>query len=407
MPVNEHLHAADLRGASRLAIDATVAITDLVEAMHRNISSTPAILGKQPEGGAGGISGLVYRGIRGTTRLIGGGIDAALTPLIPLLRPRESTPARDAVLAALNGVMGDHLIETKNPLAITMQLRANGQSLVLETAALTKALPKAGGKIAVMVHGLCMNDQQWRRNDHDHGAALARDLGFTPIYLRYNSGLHISVNGREFANRLETLVAQWPVEVSEMVILTHSMGGLVARSALHYATAAGTRWPTLVKALVFLGTPHHGAPLERGGHWIDTILGVSPYVAPFARLGQMRSAGITDLRHGNLLDEDWQHGDRFTRTTTRPQVLPLPANVPCYAIAATTGKQVGDLNDRLLGDGLVPVASALGHHKTKKRVLGIPPARQWIGVEMNHMDLLSSTAVYAQVRHWLAADFAA
>ena len=121
-----------------------------------------------------------------------------------------------------------------------------------------------------------------------------------PVYLHYNSGRHVSENGREFAALLEQLVAGWPVPVDELVIVGHSMGGLVARSACHHAEAQGQAWLASLTKLVCLGTPHHGAPLERGGRWVDVLLGLSPYVAPFARLGKARSAGITDLRFGNL-----------------------------------------------------------------------------------------------------------
>lgn len=120
------------------------------------------------------------------------------------------------------------------------------------------------------------------------------------------SGLHIPTNGREFADLLEALITCWPVPVEELAIIGHSMGGLLARSAWHYGNAAGHDWSRHLNKLVFLGTPHHGAPLERGGNWVDIVLGASPYTAPFARLGRIRSAGITDLRHGYLLDEDWE-----------------------------------------------------------------------------------------------------
>ncbi|MGO4781095.1 esterase/lipase family protein, partial [Lysobacter sp. 2RAB21] len=92
------------------------------------------------------------------------------------------------------------------------------------------------------VHGLCMNDLQWNWDGHDHGAALAQDDGWTPVYLHYNSGRHISVSGREFASRLERLLREWPVPVERLAIVCHSMGGLVARSACYAAEQAGHRW---------------------------------------------------------------------------------------------------------------------------------------------------------------------
>jgi len=402
MSAKAHFHPSDLRGASRLAIDAVVGLTDLVEAMHHNIASASKPLGSPPGGSTGGITGFAYRTVRGVTRLIGGGIDIALAPLVVLLEERETSAARDAVVAALNGVLGDYLADTGNPLAISMQWCSRGRPLVAERAALAAAFPNASGKVLVLMHGLCMSDQQWLRQGHDHGAALARDLGYTPVYLRYNSGLHISANGREFTALLESLMAAWPVPVEELTILTHSMGGLVARSAHHYATIAGHRWPQQTRSLIFLGAPHHGAPLERGGHWVDTILGVSPYTAPFTRLGKIRSAGITDLRFGDLRDEDWQGHEQNKRTKAAKHALPLPPTINCYAVAATTGKKPGDLNDRILGDGLVPVSSALGQHTNPALDLAIPATRQWVGYEMNHMDLLSSLDVYARIKQWLA-----
>ncbi len=402
MSKQSHLHPSDLRGFSRLTIDAVGGLTDLVEAMHHNIASTPAILGKPKSGRTTGITGLVYRSVRGMTRLVGGGLDAVLGRLVPLFGEKQSSPEREAILAVLNGVLGDYLEASGNPLAIHMHLRRDGRPLQLDKAALSSAIPNAGGKLLVLAHGLCMNDLQWKRQGHDHGAALARDLGCTSVYLHYNSGRHISVNGREFADLLEALLAHWPVPVKELTILGHSMGGLLARSAWHYGTAAGHAWPQRLKKLVFLGTPHHGAPMERGGNWIDITLGASPYTAPLSRLGKIRSAGITDLRHTYLLDEDWHGRDRFVRSTGHHAAVPLPEGVPCYAIAGTTGKQAGDLKDRLIGDGLVPLASALGCHAEDDRNLMFPPDRQWIAHATGHLDLLCRTQVYEQIKGWLA-----
>jgi pimeloyl-ACP methyl ester carboxylesterase len=246
-----------------------------------------------------------------------------------------------------------------------------------------------------------MNDLLWLRHGHDHGAALAVDAGFTPVYLHYNSGLHISTNGHAFADQLEALLRAWPVRVDELAILGHSMGGLVARSACHYAASSGQAWLRRLRTIVFLGTPHHGAPLERGGSWIDAALDASPYTTAFARLGKIRSAGITDLRHGSMLDEDWDDQDRFARSRRKPRALPLPANVACCTIAASLARKSGALAERLLGDGLVPLASALGKHEDASRQLAFPKDRQWIGHGMNHLDLLDRKEVYAQIRRWL------
>ncbi len=358
MPTRLAIRPADLRGAARLATDATAGLTDLVEAMHERIARVPLVGRAAPDGRVGGISGLVYRSVRGITRLVGGSLDTLLGAIGAALPAGDTTPEREAFVAALNGVLGDHLAATANPLAIEMTLRREGRALELERDALATRLPHAGGRIVVLLHG--------------------------------------------FARLMERLVEQWPQPLERLVLLGHSMGGLVARSALHTAREAGMRWPQRVDDLVCLGTPHHGAPLERAGHGVDLVLGAAPYAAPLARLGQVRSAGITDLRHGNLLDQDWNGHDRFARTGDRRRAVPLPAGVHCYAVAATTGARHGDAKDRLLGDGLVPLASALGRHARPRRTLAFSPERQWIGYRMGHLDLLGRHEVYAQLRRWLA-----
>jgi pimeloyl-ACP methyl ester carboxylesterase len=397
------LRPADIRGYGRLAIDATLGLTRLVETMHHNIVRVPGPLGTYTEKPTRGITGLVYRSIRGTTRLVGSGIDALLGQLLPLLEREPAAPSgkREAVVAALNGVLGDHLAASANPLAIPMQLRQNGQPLALTAQDIAADVPAPSGKILLLVHGLCMNDLQWRRNGHDHGAALAVAGGYTPLYLHYNSGRHVSTNGRALAEMLETLLQAWPVPVEKLVIVGHSMGGLLARSACHYGRLKGHGWLKHLRQLVFLGTPHHGAPLERGGNWVNVILELSPYTAALARLAKIRSAGITDLRHGSILDEDWAHGDRFAHAGSKRGITPLPQGVQCFAIGATLSKAGGNPDKPLRGDGLVPVQSALGRYKNGSPSLDFPAAHQWLGCDMNHMDLLDGAEVHEQLLKWL------
>ena len=399
------LQAADLRGAARLATDATAGLTDLVEAMHERIARLPGFGTQALDGRTGGITGLVYKTIRGVTRVVGGSVEALLGLLAPALAPADAAAApsgeREAVIAALNGVLGDYLAATANPLATPMALRLGGRALALDAQALKARLPQAGPRLLLLLHGLCMNDLQWQREGHDHGAALARECGYTAVYLRYNSGLHVSINGHALAQNIESLLAAWPVPLERVVLLGHSMGGLLARSAMHYGAQAGQRWTARIDDLVCLGTPHHGAPLERAGNWVDLLLGATSYAAPFARLGKLRSAGITDLRHGNLTDDDWVGRDRFARHADRRQLVPLPEATRCYAMAASIGEKTGDLKDRLLGDGLVPLDSALGRHKNPEHTLDFPEHRQWVGYGMNHLDLLNRPEVFAQLREWL------
>lgn len=421
----------DWRGGVRLVIDGVIGVTGVAESLHRRIARVAPPIGKVADEPTRGITGLVYRSIRGTTGLVGMGLDAALATLQASMPPPALTglagateatqPARDAVVSALNGVMGDHLERSGNPLAIAMRLQVRGPLMPDGSTLPYGPEPERGPRVLLLVHGLCMNDLQWTRNGHDHGQFLAKAEDFTPVYARYNTGRHISTNGRELAAQLEALLADWPVPVEQLAILGHSMGGLVARSAVHQAVKAGMAWPAHLRQLIFLGTPHHGAPMERGGNWLHRALGISPYVAPFARLSGLRSEGITDLRYGNLLDEDWMPG-RFSTRDTRT-ALPLPSGVACHAIAGSLGRAEAPgpsapgapvenegsriaaatraLGAALLGDGLVPVASALGRHTKPSRNLRIPPSHQWIAQGVNHLDLLSSPLVARQLRQCL------
>jgi pimeloyl-ACP methyl ester carboxylesterase len=390
-----------LRGMSRLAFDATLGLTGVVEAMHHNISRRPGILGSLQPGRTHLVTGLVYGSIRGVMRLVGSGVDLALRGLEPLAAAELAPIGRQAWLAALNGVVGDQLEATGNPLAIRMRLVQGGVPLDFGGKA-PPAASRPTARLLVLVHGLCMNDRGWDRPGHDHGAALARDLGYTPLHLVYNSGLHVSRNGRQLAELLEAATARWPVPVKEISILGHSMGGLVARSACHYAAATRHRWPGKLRSMVFLGTPHHGAPLERAGNWVDLAIGLSPYTAPLTRLGKVRSEGITDLRYGNLLDEDWQGRDRFQVAPSARIPVPLPENVQCYAVAGTLRGKRGCA--ALVGDGLVPLDSALGRHPESELSLAFPRSHLWIARGIGHIDLLGRPEVCDRIRRWLEKD---
>jgi pimeloyl-ACP methyl ester carboxylesterase len=403
------LQAADLRGAARLTTDAVAGLTSLVEAMHARIATLPylAPLGAPPrDERTSGVTGLVYETVRGVTRVVGGSAEALLGWLGPALTAPPALrqpphPDREAVLAALNGVLGDHLAATDNPLALPMAFRHAGQALDTERFSLRSRLPGATPRLLVLLHGLCMNDLQWQRDGHDHGNAL-RELGFTPVYLHYNTGLSVSTNGRILAQLMERLFDAWPVPIERVVLLGHSMGGLVARSALHHAPSiqrGALRWPSRVSDLVCLGTPHQGAPLERAGHGVDVLLGATPYAAPLARLGKLRSAGIKDLRQGNIVS-----GSASDPGTSPGPQVDLPGAVRCFAIAGHLGpaNRSDGLKAKMLGDGLVTLDSALGRHERADRRLAFPAGHQAVVHETGHLDLLASAEVASQLQRWLA-----
>ena len=404
---------SDARGIATLALDGAHLITDVVEHTHAAILG-PLVPGLSAPldpvrpattGRTRGISGAVYRAIHAGYNVADASLDAAFRALGSPGEAEDATTAeRERALAILNGVWGDHLAEGGNRLAIEMRFRDGGAPLRLEPSAIRAAFPEPMGRVLVFVHGLCMYERAWQDGDRDRTAALAADLGYSPLYLHYNSGLHISTNGKRFAALLEELVAAWPEPVEEIAVVGHSMGALVARSAAHYGALRNHAWRGRLRHLVFLAAPHHGSGLERVGHWADDLMGRTPFSAPFRRLGVTRSAGITDLRYGNVVDEDWQEHDRFGHHDDRRVPLPLPDDVPCYLAAATLGARAGDLKDWLFGDGLVPLASALGIHCNPDFCCGVPPERQWVGYRLGHVGLLRSPEVYEKLREWLGPE---
>ena len=389
----------DLQGLTRLITDATIGVTELVEAMHYRIVH-PSFLPSTPiQRLITNVAGITYKSIKWSTQLIGDGLDKALGHLAPMLGEVESTNEREAIRSALNGVIGDYLEEKENPLKITMQFRHQGKAISIDSESLVQTYPNINGKILLMVHGLSMNDIQWTHKEHNHGEALAKELDKTLIYLYYNSGRHISTNGQDFNELLENLVLNWSVPVEELVIVGHSMGGLVSRSALHYGEQQQKTWTKYLKKIVFLGTPHHGAPLEQVGNYLDNILELIPYAKPFARLAKIRSAGVTDLRYSNLIDEDWEGFDRFEMRKDPRQNIPLPKQIACYSIAATNAKET---EFQLLGDGLVNIKSALGQHEDSAKQLDFKKENTWIAYENTHFSLLSNLEVYTKIKEWLA-----
>ncbi len=405
--LSQHLRASDVRGVVQLATQATVGVTRIVEGAQQAVWGTLGIPGGKEPGTTRGITGLVFQTVQGVTQLVGQGLDGVLSHLQPVLekmdKDKPESAERIALLSALNGVIGDQLSAHNNTLALPMTLHHLGQTLQFPLAA---PLPDVNGKILLLVHGLCMNDQQWSTTHtngatHNHGSTLAQTLGYTPIYVRYNTGKHTSQNGQSLNTLLQQMVAHWPVPVEEIAIVAHSMGGLVSRSTVHYGSSS--QWLPLLKHMIFLGTPHHGAPLERAGNWVDVILESTPYTRPYAKLGQIRSAGITDLRFGNVVDEDWNEQPRFQRQADTRTLVPLPEQVQCYTIAATAASHRCSLADRLLGDGLVPLKSALGQHNNRTRSLGFAKHNRVITYSMNHMELLSNPKIAEQMMFWLSA----
>nr|WP_279007413.1 alpha/beta hydrolase [Aeromonas jandaei] len=392
---------SDIRELAQLLTQALPATVQITEAVHQAVLGGMGIKGRE-KGKTAGLTGLIYKGVHGAANSLGSGINGLLARLpLPTQPSVAETPKRAALLATLNGVLGDKLVEQQNALATPMTLRYQGKPLDWQT--MPADLPHTG-RVLLMIHGLCMNDLQWYTNYEgksvNHGEAVAKALGYLPLYLRYNSGLSIASNGQALALQLEDLCDQWPGAIKQLSVLAYSMGGLVIRSACHYAQTHSLRWPKRLQHLIFLGTPHHGAPLESAGHWLEQLLPVTPYSMPFVKLTRIRSQGIRDLRHGKVIDASRNNRERTIGRDPR-QPLPLPSGVACFAIAGTTSAKRTLLAERLIGDGLVPLRSALGLHRERAHQLDFPPEHTLIVYRTTHMALLGSQEVGAQLLDWL------
>ena len=315
----------------------------------------------------------------------------------------SSTRRGSAVIAALNGLVGDRLERSGSDLHQPASVRVDGESVALDAGSLSAAFPDPTARLVVFLHGLMGNEFYWdwggAHPGDTYGARLASDLGRTPVYLRYNTGLHVSENGRSVAALLQELVQAWPVEVQELALVGHSMGGLIARSACHQASETGRGWTERVRHVVSLGTPHLGAPLERGAHVAAEALHALPETRMLGAFLRRRSAGIRDLRHGSLVDEDWRGRDPNALRAAACKEVPLLQGATHFFVSATITRSPHHPLGRLLGDILVLTPSATGRGRTRR----IPfQAEHGHHVSpAHHLALLNHPEVYERLREWL------
>jgi pimeloyl-ACP methyl ester carboxylesterase len=376
---------AYLKGLTKLVIQATKGTTDLVETMHSTIERAHLPLGESRAATTSGITGLVYKSIRGGTQLVGTSLDYAMQTVIPLLND-ELIPSRkkDVFLSIINGVYGDRLLLTENELALGMQFFHQNQAI---DSQLSSNLKSPSTKIMLFIHGLCMSHHCWESGGENLSSKMAETLGYTPVYLDYNTGRCIADNGLELAIQLEKLVDIWPVNVSNITIVGHSMGGLVARSASYYGEKNNCRWLHINKTLVSIGTPHAGAPLEKVASALENLMQLSPYAIPFVRLTKIRSQGIENLRYGEI--------------TTSDKFVPLPIDVEYFALAATLNKQQKFTTEKFIGDGLVTPDSAFGQGQDSSSTLLIPAENKRLIYELGHNEMLTDAGVFQQLETWL------
>ena len=402
----------EIRAVGELAGDALGGGGALARGMHEAIAGRTfgalGPLGAPVRAVHDGIAGAVHRGIGAGLRALPRGGAQVLA-----LRARADAPSLGATpqgglaLALLNGAIGDALAAKGSPLALDMAVRRDGAYVPTTPAALARAFPEATPKVAVFVHGLSETEESWRMPPlrrgrpgwPSYGERLAQDLGFTAVELRYNTGLHISDNGRRLAQLLDELLCAWPVAIDEMALVGHSMGGLVARSACHYGQAAGHAWTKPVRHVFCLGSPHLGADLEKAINASGWALGRVAETRPFAKIINGRSGGIKDLRYGACIDEDWRDCDPDEFLRDRCNDVPFLPAANYYFIAATFRE--GPLGS-LLGDLLVRIPSGSGRGGGRGRRI---PFEAGNGRELGgltHLDLLNHPAVYEPLRAWMA-----
>lgn len=307
----------------------------------------------------------------------------------------------ELALGILNGTLGDYLERTRNGLATPLALMLGGEAVEPTREGLAQAYPHATSRLVLLAHGVMNTEAVWQFSEGteagDYGAFLARDLGFTPLYLRYNSGRAIPDNGAELSALLAQVVANWPVPVTELLLVGYSMGGLVIRSACHDAAQKHLAWLDRVHKAIYVGTPHRGAPLERMGKVIAKVLQAidDPYSRLAADIANLRSAGIKDLGRADLREEDRARQNevslRELSLMDPAHPVPLLSSIRHYLVAGSLSAD--PLVSTFFGDVMVPVPSATdGRQQASERVKVLPG--------MNHLQLPNHPEIYALLRAW-------
>ncbi len=401
----------DIEAIGELTGTALSATSGLIGEMHESIAKRPfEIIGPAAapvRAVHDGLSRAIYKGVRTGLRVASRTGAQALTLRADESSPRlVDTPTGARALTAINGMYGDHLHEVGSSLAFEMEIRRGGQAVPAVAESLQRAFPGATPRIAVFIHGLFENDQSWKFSGTaklddtppTYGERLQVELGFTPIMLRYNTGRRVSHNGRQAAALIDSLVRGWPVEVQEVVLIGHSMGGLVARSTCHYGQLERFAWTDAVRHVFCLGTPHLGADIEKGVNVLGWAFGQLPETGALRTFLNTRSVGIKDLRFGALVDEDWHGHDADEFLLDRCQEVPFLQQANYYFISATLSD--GPLGT-LVGDLLVRTPSATGRGVGEGRVIPFHPDNGHELAGIHHFHLLNDPAVYEQIRAWI------
>ena len=404
----------ELAALAELPFTVAADLVSCVEGVHQGVATRSfrpvGVLGLPARVVHDRVAGSTYSAIRAVAQAGGRAAAHASTALAPRpARELSQWPPGSLVVAALNGAFGDRFESTGNQMSIRMAVRAGGRDLAIDRQAIRRAFPNAGRRVALFVHGLCGDEHGWElysrrlygRPGVSYGSRLQADLGFTPVFVRYNTGRRVSKNGRALAALLEDLRDAWPTEIDQIALFGHSMGGLVVRSACHYGAESGMGWSDHVRHVFCLGSPHLGAPLEKAAGMAAYALALLPETKPFAVLLNSRSAGIKDLRFGSVVDEDWMSSGPEGPLQDPCVETPFLQTATYYFVAATVTAESQHPLGALVGDLLVRFPSASGAGR-RRRLAFRPEHGRHVG-GINHFSLLNHPLVYAAIRHWLEA----
>ncbi|MGW4325179.1 lipase family alpha/beta hydrolase [Nocardia sp. NPDC004573] len=399
---------AEVRALARLAGDELGGAVDGIAAVHRAIAHRVFAAVRWGVGPAAApvelmhdaIAETVYRVVSGSA--VAAGMVAERTADLPGEAPSR-TVYGSGLLAALQGLIGDDLEQTRPILAAPMTFRIDGAPVRAESVGARVQRP--GAHVVVFLHGLVESEHAWRLGGGPtYAERLEGDIGCSALQVRYNSGLHISENAAQLSELMQCLVERWPVPIERVSLVGHSMGGLVARGACFVAGEAGLPWVRLVRQLVCLGSPHLGAPLEQVVHFASAALARFPETRPFGRLLRRRSAGIRDLRDGSLVDEDWRDLDVDALRRRVVREVPLLVGADHYFVTATVTRSARHPVGRVLGDGLVLTPSGSGRARTRR--IGFDVGKGMHLASAHHFTLLNHEAVYRALRTWLTSEVA-
>lgn len=424
-------------GAKDLVCDAIEETTNLVERMHllaANKSVRPLTL-LEPlatltqavktvhDSTASGVYEMIRMVNRGIRKLLDAGAGLAATALTEqregmdeqTFGASDRIPAHELVVAQseaiINGLYGDYLNKKENALDLGMHFRHQGKILPLTKDAVGRAFPGATDRVCIFIHGLMCTEYSWSIAAKkfygdptvNFGSQINADFGYTPLFIRYNTGRHISENGRALSELMQRLMECYPVDIMEIVLIGHSMGGLVSRSAAYYGDTGNASWISRLGHIFCVGSPNLGAPLEKAANILGSVLQAfsTPGTQAPAHVLNSRSAGIKDLRFGYTVDDEWMDKNPDVFLKNNRFNLPLVKGVGYYFIGAAITSDPDHPMGFLVGDMLVRIPSASGHTADPARRIHFRSGLIVNG--MNHLHLANHPEVYQVIRNFLMA----